>query len=106
MASAVLYTPRVVVSPDSLKTWGKTCHEHVNAQVTNYSVVIPRRPEPKAAAIFFRPTAQAAARISSLCQQGNYTTSDVTRWLIAKGWETAFGEDLNAPIVVPQEKTP
>jgi hypothetical protein len=60
----------------------------------------------KASAVFFRPTPEASARILSLCQRERYSVSQVSRWLIQKGWEAAFGEDINAPIVVPQEKTP
>ncbi len=77
--------------------------------VAQFSITIePDSKGRKAAPIFFRPSPEAAARIDSLCQRERYTVSQISRWLIAKGWEAAFGEDINAPIVVPpdHEKTP
>jgi hypothetical protein len=76
--------------------------------VAQFSITIP--PEPagrKAAPLFFRPTPEAAARIASLSQRERYSVSEVIRWLLASAWQAQFGEDLNAPIVVPseQEKT-
>ncbi len=76
--------------------------------MTKFSVTIPPDTGPKAPTINFRPSPNAYNRIHSLCQRERYTVSQVSRWLMQKGWEAVFGEDIDALIVVPadeQQKT-